>query len=422
MTSVIRKDWGVELAAPISGTLYEGRAGAIHDSRDPLVYHDGPEYRTLDEVESIATQLPGKPFTLLHPEGMVGDGAKANIIGTVVGGRVDGGYAIATIMVSSQEGLDAIKSNTYALSLGYRCVVDAERFQRKVVIDHLALVPRGRCTTCYLRKDACAHEGENMKLGTVELEVQVTGLDELKASLDAMKAAETCATCEKPKSECEGHETKEDCTCNSHAKPYNTGESMSDPTKTDLSAEMEALQEKLTAANAALTALEIEATNARKDADKLKTDLEAAQTEVEAVKAASTEAATKAKTDADEFVAKEMDTRVNARVGLILEASQFKLDADLTKLSDREIKVAVIKHVDGDEVAAEKSMDYVTGVYEGALKRGARADESRSAARVAINEMRKDGAVVLSAKDKEAEAKSKMQRESTEAWKNTSKK
>lgn len=390
---VTRTDRGVSLAAPITGTLYEGKAGSVHDDSDPLVYLDGPEYRTMDEVESIAKQLPGIPFTLLHPEGLIIEGAEADIIGRVVGGRVDNGYAVATIMVTSKRGLDAIEDGTFALSLGYRCYLDGDRFQRKVSVDHLALVPSGRCRSCDLRADACVHGGNDMKLGTMELEVKVTGLEKL----DGLQ----------------------ECTCKNHAMPHNNGESMSDINTDTLTAEIEALKNKV-------TDLEVEATNARRDADKAKADLEASQAEitaakaeVETAKAAAEEATTKVKADADEFLAKEMDARVNARVALILEASQFKLDGDVTKMSDREIKIAVIKHVDGLEVPAEKPDAFVDGVYHGAVKRGANAAESREAARVTINQSRQDMAAAAAAatgKSAEEVAKENMLRESAEAW------
>lgn len=392
------------LAAPISGTLYEGKAGAVHDEKDPLVYFDGPEYRTLDEVESIAAQLPGKPFTLLHPEGMVGDGAEADIIGTVVGGRVDGGYAVATIMVSSKAGLDAIKSNTYALSLGYRCTVDSGRFQRKIVIDHLALVPRGRCTTCFLRKDsadACLHEEQNMKLGTMEVEVKVTGLDELNAAVESLKSVTPV-----------GSESKADCACKNHAMPHTKEESMSDTTLAD---EMTALKTKLDEAHAALSKLEIEATNARKDAEVANAKLTEALALVESTKADASSSVAQAKTDADAAIATELAVRVDARVALLVEAAAVLKGADLKGMDDRAIKCAVIKHVDGDEVAESKSMDYVTGVYEGALKRANAAGASRDTVRTVINEMRKDNAPVSPA-DAEKAARDKMKADSQNAW------
>ena len=187
--------------------------------------------------------------------------------------------------------------------------------------------------------------------------------------------------------------------------------------KNDLAAEVEALKAKLEEANKAFTTLEIEATNARKDADKAKADLEAAKAETVAAKSEAAEALAKAKTDAAEAFNAEIDARVQKRVALITEAKDYLGDTDITNLSDRDIKVEVINHVDGDDVPADKSIDYVDGVYAGALKRGNKASESRNDARTTIVEMRKDGAkLVVSAAEREAQAKENMARESAQAW------
>lgn len=406
MTTLLRSDRGV-LAPPVSATIYEGRVARVHEPGDALIYATGPEHRDTDEVTRIATQLAGIPVYLNHPAVFPAKESGEKQVGYVESGRVDDDSAVARIVITDKETLDAIASGIYELSLGYRVGrLDEKRYQREIVLDHLAVVPRGRCgPVCAMRTDMLSPMEETMKLEPLEVEVKVVLSDESKAVIDSVNAV------------------AKDCTCNSHAKPYNTGESMSEPNKdtvAELTTQMEALKADLAKAHEAITALEIESTNARKDADKAKADLEAAQAEITAAKSNADEAVAKAKTDAADLIANELTTRVDARVALILEASQFKLDAELAKLSDREIKCAVIKHVDGDEVPAEKPDAFVDGVYYGALKRGARADESRTATRVAINEMRKDGAAAL-AKNDEAEAVAKMKRESTEAWKNSKK-
>lgn len=497
---VIRTDRGVALAAPLSGTLYEGKAGSIHDETDPLIYLDGPEYRTVDEVESIAKQLAGKPFTLLHPDGLIADGAVASVIGQVVAGRVENGYAVATIMVSDKRGLDAIENGNFALSLGYRCLLDNSRHQRQISVDHLALVPVPRCKTCFLRADS--HDYEEtcacaLRTDAVHMKIDMT--DAIKKALDdymtAMKMRPECgmtggdhkdgckmkmdsvlhakernalateefavpesrklpihdeahvraamsrfsqtdfsSSAEKmsafhkimAKAHHFGIDTAgfakahgdhvDSCTCNSRATSYTTGEQpMADEKTTDLAAEMAALNKKLEEAHAALTKLEIEATNARKDAEAYKAKVDGLEADVKKSKEDADAAVAKAKTDAADALATEVQTRVDARVALIVEAKPFLADADLSKMSDRDIKCAVIKHIDKDEVAAEKSMDYVTGVYEGALKRANAATASRETVRVTLNEMRKDTAT-LTGIDAERAAKANMSRESASAW------
>jgi hypothetical protein len=206
------------------------------------------------------------------------------------------------------------------------------------------------------------------------------------------------------------------CTCNNRAMNHNIGETMSQENKD----EMAALQ-------ARITELEVEATNAKNDAKAAQAALETAKSELAQVKADAEASLAQAKTDAADAFAKEVDARVATRVGLLTEAARFDLkDAegnklDLAKLNDREIKCAVIKHVDGDEVPAEKSADYVDGVYRGSLKRGNDAAGSRADARQTINQMRNDGAanVQLTYRQREEAARDAMKRESSLAWTKT---
>lgn len=446
MDVVVRTDRGVNLASPTTGTLYEGKAGSVHDDKDPLIYFDGPEYRTLDEVESIVEQLPGKPFTLLHPsDGLVSEGAKADIIGRVVSARVDNGYAVATIMVTDERGREAIAQGTFALSLGYRCVLDSKRYQRKIQIDHLALVPKGRCQTCELRADAskCIHgldtEETTMEIGTHTIKVDVQLTDTAKETLKTLENAEAfqrvlsdamsamskvnCDNCDAmyekgtshtcaPKTDHEG--SSGECTCKNRAMSHTSGETtMAD---TELQGKLDAALAEIASLKEKVTTLEVEATNARKDADVLKGQVEAAQALASKAKEDAEAEVNKAKTDAADALANELNARVDARVALLLEASKVLKDQDLKALSDRDIKIAVIKHVDGDDVPAEKSNDYVAGVYEGALKRAGSASASRETVRTTLNDMRKDSAPVLKGADLEKAAKEQMHRESAQAW------
>lgn len=416
--SILRSDRGV-LAPPVTATIYEGRVARAHAPGDALIYSTGPEHRDAEELNRIVSQLNGLKVYLGHPTAYPAATSGQSPVGYVESGRLDDDSAVARIVITDQEALDAIRSGTYELSLGYQCVLDDTRYQRDINLDHLAIVDKARCgEACSMRTDMLAPLEKNMKIGTVELEVKVTGLDELKAVVDAMSAStkEILETpVEKSEVASKADEISPACTCKNHAIPHTTGDNMSDPNK-DLAAEMTALKAKLDEAHAAITKLEIEATNARKDADKAKSDLEAATAARIEAEAAAAGAAAKAKTDAEEALKVELDARVEQRVALLTEAKSYLVDTDLSKLSDRDIKVAVIKHVDGDDVPAEKSMDYVDGVYAGALKRGNRADESRSAARVAINQMRVDGAVAKSPAELEKAAKENMKRASAIAW------
>jgi len=153
------------LASPVQGTLFEGRVAAVHTPINPLQYPDGPEFRKSDELPGIAAQLAGKPLTLNHPEGMIGKGARAHIIGKVVGARVEGDHVIASFMVSDPGALKAIREGTQDLSMGYDCTLDASRYQHNLTLDHLAVVPRARCSTCNLRADAAVKCFSRKELG-----------------------------------------------------------------------------------------------------------------------------------------------------------------------------------------------------------------------------------------------------------------
>lgn len=221
------------------------------------------------------------------------------------------------------------------------------------------------------------------------------------------------------------------CTCNIRAINHNSGETMSDTNKdTELQGKLDAALAELAALKQKVTTLEVEATNARKDADATKAKLDAAEAAAAQVKTDAEEAVSKAKADAAEAIKNEIDARVKSRVELLVEAQKFEIkDAEgnalkLDALSDREIKCAVIKHVDGDEVPADKSIDYVDGVYRGSLKR-ASGSGSREVVRTAINEMRKDAAAAggqapRTGRAAEVAAKEAMKRNSASAWIKTS--
>ncbi len=115
-------------------------------------------------------------------------------------------------------------------------------------------------------------------------------------------------------------------------------------------------------------------------ADQAEKDRDAARSEAQSQRARADQAEkdrdgeTKKRTDAEA----SFDTRVSARVQLIAEAApilgaEFKFDGK----SDDEIRRAVIK-ADGDDVAADAHPAYVSGMYQGAIKRlgNAQADSA----------------------------------------------
>lgn len=154
--------------------------------------------------------------------------------------------------------------------------------------------------------------------------------------------------------------------------------------KDDMSTtDMQALQEKadkrkakLVAAKARIDSLETELAQRDAQIQNLTKELETAKAAPRADAASADEAT------------------ITARVELLEQAraTGAKVDA---KMSPRAIKVATIKHVDGDDVADAKPDAYVDGVYEGALKRakkdaadGERGNAALVAARVAVETAR----------------------------------
>lgn len=389
VTDLVRLDRG-GLAAPVSATIFEGRVARLHAPHDPLEYSTGPEHRDAVELQRIVDQLAGIPVTWPHPPGLLRNGAQGKIIGRVLGGRLDGDFAVAQILVTDAEALAAIEAGTLELSLGYVCRLDDRRYQRDISLDHLALVPRARCgAMCALRADAA--EGEP----TCNCRARdYTSPDMADTGTEVKTESQSGA----PETE------HADCTCNSRASGYTTG------------ADMEDLQKKLDEALAAVAAekaradkLEEDLAAAKADAEKAAVDhkvaldnaaadLNKAQTELAAEKEKSAKLdadlqAANARVDGDEFRA-----RVDARVAVITDALKVLKDESfetLSKKSDREIKVAVIKHVDGIDVEADAVDAYVNGMYAGSMRRAEKAASSVVEARETIQEMRGDGANAL---------------------------
>lgn len=401
---VVHHDRG-SLAAPVSGTLYEGRAARVHNTEDPLQYASGPEHRDYDELSRIASQLPGKPFTLTHPNGLLRDGAVGKVIGTVVAARVDGDHVVVTVMVSDQDGIDAINGGMYELSLGYSCKLDENRYQRDINVDHLALVPRARCgPTCALRADAevevecpCGGAKIEVELGSGSVEGETE--DGCPCGGDGH---ETC-TC-KPRATYSGDMSAEKNT------QLDDANAALDATRSELAAvkaELAAVKAELGSAKAEISTLKSapDVTSALANLDAAKTAAEIEATNAKAALAAMTARAEKAEADlaaAQEQARKDADdafnARVAARVELLTAAAAVGLKSedgsalDITKMDDRSIKVAVIKHVDGLDIPADKVDAFVDGVFMGALDRHAKSGGSLAQARATVEQMREDGA------------------------------
>lgn len=116
-------------------------------------------------------------------------------------------------------------------------------------------------------------------------------------------------------------------------------------------------------------------------ADRLDGEMASLRKDLEALKG------TAPRNDAAE---KEFAAKVAGRVSLETKATTVLGAADRSKLSDRDIKLAVIKHVDHEDVPAEKPDPYVDAMFDGAVKRFTVGAQGQFGARAAIEQTRAD--------------------------------
>ena len=373
-----------ELARPKTVTTFEGVVATVHDENDPLVYKWGKEFRRADVLTSIAAQLPGKPVTLLHPTEHYNHGGNAKSVGTIVSARVDGNHVIASFEVSDEDALNEIKNGTQDLSLGYDAECDDTGHQTTVVVDHLALVPVGRCNSCELRADkACTCASEK----TCHNSCMENDTQELQKKLD-----EALALVTKTESERDAAIVRAD-----------------------------AAVERADAADTAKISFETLAHNARKDADKAIADAvvaaESATAELEKVRADAVEAAKAAviATKAEIKVRSALESTANAVLGAVDKDGAV---IDRTAMTDTQIKLAVIKHVDNDDIDADKPELFINGVFESAVKRNLKGANALAETRQVIETVRKDVAeAVIVETSSERAADAALRQRYSNAWK-----
>ncbi|MGN6103648.1 MAG: hypothetical protein ACTHU0_00960 [Kofleriaceae bacterium] len=152
----------------------------------------------------------------------------------------------------------------------------------------------------------------------------------------------------------------------------------------------------------------MEAFNARKDAERAQGEVDAARTRADQAEKGRDEAkaradqaeqtaAEKARADA----AEDLEARISAKVALVAEATPIigtnekGEPVEVAKMSDRAIKVAVVFHVDGDDLEKmdpKPSNDFISGVYAGAVKRHKQGSTSRQDVARTIADLREDAA------------------------------
>lgn len=394
--------------------IFEGVVARTHAPGDALSYPSGDEHRDGDGLQRIVDQLTGLPVVtaaegdrLGHPDNLLLFGVEHHEIGRVISGKVDGDKAVAQIYIHDQAALQEIEDGTRELSLGYRCVLDGEQYQRDITLDHLSVVPRARCgAVCALRTDSViaprcgcvastVPDAKPAVMQVADLKVSIS-LDEqskkLIADLAQLDAAKTPAPAIEPPIEKQDEVPKAPCTCNSHAMKHTTEESTMDAAEIqkqldDATAKIGTLQSEITTLKTDATKAELALTQAQLDLKKATSEIESvkadAQTKVDAAKTEA-DAAKQARSDED---VKSFHAAIDARVELFEDAAKVGVE-DYKAKTNREIKVAIVKKVDDMDIDATRSDEYVDGMHAGAMKRHTKAAESVADVRALIVENR----------------------------------
>lgn len=348
------------------------------------------EYRPATEVfkaDSVAS-FTNATLTDDHPPSMVdASNWKNYAVGHLEGApRQDGAHVAATIVVCDAATIAKLDGGKVQLSCGYECDLDprpgqtpdGERYdaiQTNIRGNHVALVDVGRAgPSARVRMDAAL----TMIEGPSGRKDDTMTPEEMKAALEAAtkRADDEKARADAAQAKLDAASSDED------DEDEETGKKVPAFLKKKM-AKKDAQIEKLTADLLA-------ATNSARD-EKLRADkLEAARTD----DAKNSLAAARARIDLEDKAKTVLGT-------------EFKADA-----SDRDLMIAVIKRVDGEDVDATASADFVRGLYAGASKRHDAGGEALAAVRLSVNSHRADEA----APDEEAAAR-KMREDSANAWK-----
>jgi len=365
------------LDAPVVARLYKGRVARIHRDGDPLEYPhlSAPANRQLrDEagLQEIADQLQApKPWVLLHPPDLISRGAKADVIGYVFGATIDGDCVVANFLALDPRADQAIADGVHELSPGYLSQLDARGYQRHIIVDHVALVPQGRCgPTCALRADC---SGQIHCPCTSNLLGYNTGVVAEKPVQDGATQPPTGAV------QVDNNKGIMD------ELQKQLAAALADAAK--WKAQADQFEGELRTARAAIMSAEVATTNAQAAlAAEKKLTAEAAQRAEQAV-ADAKHRAEQARLDAA--------AAVTESVKLLTEANRVLGDKDAdgkpidrTSMDDNQIRRAVIKHVDGLEFPPEKDPLFIAGVYTASLARFDAAAQSRADVRQALHQNR----------------------------------
>lgn len=308
------------------------------------------EYRPPDEVfaQESMDSFALVPVTNDHPPEMVNAvNARAHAVGAVGESlRRDGDFLAAALAVHDAATIEAMEGGKVELSCGYECDVDptpgttpaGEKYdavQRRIRGNHVAIVKAGRAgPMARVRMDRMdAVMVTDSTATTRKDDVPMEEIEKLKAELAAL--AERLAALE------------------GKAKEEGEGEG-------DASTE-----EKADAARA----------------DKLEAERDALKAQLAKEQ--------RARKDEASAIARDVRARLALeRAATTVLGADTKLDA----LTDREVRVAIVKKLDGADIDAAKSDDYVTARYDAVMERAESARASLGLVREALAEQRVDDA------------------------------
>lgn len=321
-----------------------GRAGILKyknaDGTDRFEYRPPEEAFKADSLAS----LMGKPITIGH-KAMVsaGNAAKVAPVGTVLSeGRQDGNGIRADVIIYN------LDTDARELSCGYRLDLDEtpgttpegehyDAIQRNIVYNHIAICSKARAgSIARLNMDG-------------EQEIEDDGIDDNRKDDDNM------ADIKMTKIRLDG------------GLEY------------DAAPEVGVYVENLRKENEKLRADAAEAeSKAKKSYDELQAKYDASHADNEKLKEDAKKAADEAKAN--------FDSAVKARVELLGVAEKHKIEkAD--SMTDKDIKVAVIKAVRGDKVNLDgKSDDYIEAAFDMAKDEVKAREDSMASQRKSVND------------------------------------
>lgn len=415
-----KTDEGFILDKPIIG-----RTGLLRyqnaDGSDRWEYRPPEEAFNADSLASIR----GKPITIKHVAMANADNASSlPIVGSVLSnGFQDGNNIRADVSIFSLPNADRELSCGYSLDLDETpgTTPDGKHYdavQRNIKYNHLAIVPKGRAGNARLNMDGdqMVNEDEyNDDAGLTteqrkKLPKTVFGLpdkmaypmpDREHAGNAKARAAQQLKAGGLTQAEYDKIVQMADKILNTKDRSDNMGK-----IRLDSGLEYECAPE----VKVAYEQLRADQADKQKQIDTLQGKFDAAE-----------QIAKKAKEDADkqkEEMTKNFDSAVKSRVTMLAVAKEHKIDkAD--ELTDKDIKIKIIKKVNGDSFDVEgKSDEYIDGVFDMCRESKVKTDKAAEEVRKTINgDADKTDTSPKDATDAYIEAQEKLRADEANAWK-----